>query len=208
MKQLGKVFAVAVGVGVMAACGDAGSTGDPLSDAEVQELAAELVAASFTSGSFSRSGPLRAPAVEITLTINETNACEGGGTVTVNGTFKASVNDQTGSGTFTLDYTSTPNGCVINTSSGKVFTVTGDPNIKVNGTFDVTQTTSGGTVKGDLTHNGKFKWTSNDGRAGGCGIALKVTYNFTTSDTSTSGSATMSGTACGTSINRTVSVSA
>ncbi len=196
----------------LAACGGSfTSSGDALAPTEAQDLAAGLVEGGFAGfGSFA-GAPARAPslaATNVTVTINNTAPCDGGGTVALNGSMTANVNQTGSSGTFGFNYTVAPSGCQVTTSGGKVFTINGDPNLKTQGDF--TFSTSGTTesIEGSLNYSGKFGWTSSDGRAGACGVDLTVNYNFTfsTSGAAPTGSATLSGTVCGVSVSRSVSV--
>lgn len=195
----------------LAACSDFTSSGDPLSETEAAELAEALVAEGFAGfGSFG-AAPMGAPgesAERVTITLDDTAPCEGGGTVTLKGSMTADFNQTTGAGTFEFNYTVAPSGCEVATSGGKVFTITGDPNIKATGDFSWSETSTGSSFEGSLTYEGKFKWESSDGRAGACGVDLKANYDFNISGTGSSGSATLSGSVCGVTVNRTVSVEA
>lgn len=210
IRVMSGLFAAAA-VGLAACGGDTTSTGDPLTEAEAAELASSLVEGGFV-GFGGAAAPARAPGealANVTVTLNDTYPCDedggtGTGTVTVAGSMTINVNDQTGAGTFGFNYTVAPHGCQVTTTGGKVFTLDGDPNIKVTGDFTWSETSAEGT----LNYNGKFAWESSDGRSGACGVDLDATYDFAFSGTGSSGSATLTGTVCGVSVNRTVSVSA
>jgi len=192
----------------LAACGgDTTGTGDPLTQAEAEELAAALAEGGFVGFGAQPAAPMGAPGAEaatITVTLNESYPCNddgGTGTVSIAGTMSADVNETTGAGSFTFNYTLTPNGCQVTTASSLVFTLDGDPNFKVDGDFDWTETSAHGT----LHYKGNFAWTSSDGREGTCGVDLTSNYTFNFSGTGTSSaSAAVSGSICGVSVDRTV----
>jgi hypothetical protein len=193
----------------LAACGGGfTASGDPVTESEAADLAQGLVQGGFAGfGSFA-GAPSRAPsatATNVTITLNDTAPCEGGGTVALNGSMTANVDQSGNSGTFGFNYTVAPSGCQITTGGGKTFTINGDPNLKAQGDFTFSSGTNSETFQGSLSYNGKFKWTSSDGRAGACGVDLTANYNFTFATTAT-GTATMSGTVCGVTVNRSVSV--
>jgi hypothetical protein len=150
----------------------------------------------------------QAPATNVTITLNDSSPCDGGGTVTINGTMSVSANDAGTSGTMSFNYTVAPSGCQVTTSGGKTFTITGDPNMKADGDFTFTEGETSSSFEGSLNYNGKFSWTSSDGRAGSCGVDLTSNYNFSFGTSGSSGSATLSGSVCGVSVNRTVTVDA
>lgn len=192
----------------LAACGDATSSGDPLTEAEAAELAAVFAEEGFAGFGTAASQGQQAPGsdeaatVRITQTISGTESCEGSGTVAFSGTLVIDVNDQTGTGTIEFNYTIAPANCRVTTESNKVFTLSGDPNIKGTGQFNITQTG----FNGSLTYEGRFRWEAADGRAGACAVNLQSTYNFTTSGTTVNGTATLSGEVCGHSISRSITL--
>jgi hypothetical protein len=193
----------------LAACGGGfTASGDPLTESEAADLAAGLVEGGFAGfGSFA-GAPSRAPsatATNVTVTLNDTAPCEGGGTVALNGSMTANVDQSGNSGTFGFNYTVTPSGCKT-TSGDKTFTISGDPNLKAKGDFSFSSGTNSSTFEGSLTYNGKFSWTSSDGRAGSCGVDLTANYDFTFGGITATGSASVSGTVCGVTVNRSVSV--
>lgn len=202
---------VALALGLAACGGDTTSSGDPLSEAEAAELAEAIAEGGFAGFGTFGAPAMRAPgetAANVTITLNDTYPCndEGGtGTVTIAGSMSVNVNDQTGAGTFGFDYTLTPHGCQVITASDLVFTLDGDPNLQVDGEFSFSETGAEGT----LNYNGGFAWEASDGRAGSCGVDLTANYDFNFSTTGTSSaSATLTGTVCGVTVNRTFSYEA
>lgn len=192
----------------LAACGDAASSGDPLTAAEAAELAAVFAEDGFAGFDAAASPGMQAPgsdnaaAVRITQSISGTESCEGSGTVAFSGTVTVDVDDQTGNGTIEFDYTIAPANCRVVTESNNTFTISGDPNIQGAGQFNITDTG----FNGSLTYEGGFRWEAADGRAGACAINLESNYNFTTSGTTVNGSATISGTVCGHSVSRSITI--
>ncbi len=196
----------------LAACGGGPTTsGDPLTEAEAAELAEAIAEGGFAGfGTFGAPG-MQAPsqpAANVTITLNDTYPCNdqgGTGSVTIAGSLTANVNDQTGAGTFGFDYTLTPQGCQVITESDVVFTLDGDPNLQVQGEFTWSDTVA----EGSLGYEGTLAWESSDARAGSCGIELTANYDFNFATTGTSSaSATLTGTVCGVSVNRTFSYEA
>ncbi len=192
----------------LAACGGGfTASGDVPSADEVNDLAQALAQGGFAGFGSVAGAPSRAPAVSGTSTIDYTGPCNGGGTVKLAGSMTANVNQTTNSGTIDFNYTFAPSGCQVTTAGGKTFTITSDPNLKVDGNFSFSSGTTS-TFQGSLGYNGKFNWTSSDGRAGACGVDLTANYDFSFSSTSSTGSATLSGTVCGVTVTKTVNVSA
>lgn len=203
-------LSAALALGLAACGGDTTGTGDPLTQAEAEELAASLAEGGFV-GFAQPAAPMGAPGAEaatITITLDDSYPCNeagGTGTAAIQGTMSADVNEQTGLGSFSFNYTLTPNGCTIATTGDKVFTLDGDPNLKVDGDFDWSETSAHGT----LHYKGGFAWESSDGRSGTCGVDLTSNYEFTFSGTgASSASATLSGSVCGVEVNRTVTYEA
>lgn len=191
----------------LSACKDFTASGDPLTPAEANELAEALVGEGFPGVGGVGTAPSAAPAAEsapaetITITLNDSSPCEGGGTVGLVGTLTANVNQQAKTGELDYNFTLSPNACVVTTEGNKTFTITGDPNLKGEGTLNWSQTT----FQGEFKYNGKFQWTASDGRAGACGVDLEANVNLN-SGTSPSASASLTGSVCGVTVNRMVSV--
>ena len=193
----------------LAACGGGfTASGDALTESEAADLAEGLVENGFAGFGGAAGAPSRAPsmpAANVTVTLDDTAPCEGGGTVALKGSLSVNVNQAGTSGTFGFDYTVAPSGCQL-IAGGKTFTINGDPNIKANGDFSFTSGTNTETFEGSLNYDGKFGWTSSDGRAGACGVDLTANYDFTFGGTTTTGTATLTGSVCGVTVNRSVSV--
>jgi hypothetical protein len=198
MKQCIRAATLLVWVLGVAGC-DLVSPGDKLTEQEAEELALAIAQAGLlTAPTFS---PQQGPALEaarVTITVNETESCEGGGTSAIAGSATVDVNEQTGSGTASFTYTVTPTNCGVRTASGKVFRLTGDPNLKVTGEFSFTQTSFSGTID----YQGSFKWQSDDGRSGGCSLTLKAQYQVTVGQTSATSSVSVKGQVCGRDVSR------
>lgn len=206
MSGVRAVCGVSVMVLGLAACSDFTSSGDPLTDAEAAELAAVFAEEGF-AGFEGVPSPGQSPAANdeaaarITITISETGSCEGSGTVAISGTLIADVNDQAGTGTLEYSYTITPANCRVTTESDKVFTISGDPNLKASGNMDLTETS----LEGQVNYEGKFTWTEGT-RAGACGVNLQANYAFTFGGTTINGSASVTGEVCGATVNRTITI--
>lgn len=195
----------------LAACGGGfTSSGDALTESEAADLAEALAQGGFAGfAGIGAAAPSRAPGVAattITQTLSETVPCEGGGNVSINGSVTGNINQTGSGGTISFNYTAAPSGCAVSTSGGKTFTISGDPNIKAQGDFTFSISGTSETFQGSLNYDGKFSWTSSDGRAGACGVDLTANYDFSFSGTGTTGTAALTGTVCGVSVNRSVSV--
>jgi hypothetical protein len=188
-----------------AACSDGptATSGDPLTEAEVQEIAQDIFAGigGFLSGDFSaqRSALLPAglnfsgaAAVPINVTIDESGPCGGDGTASVSGSIQGSVDDETGAGNLEFDITENASDCVI-VGATHTYTVSGEPSLHLTGDFE---SDGGTTFSGSFRLLGGLAFFVDDGRQGTCGIDVTVTINAT--QTTFSGNA--SGTMCGVSI--------
>jgi hypothetical protein len=209
MKRIGIVASLCAVV-ALSACKDFTASGDPLTSTEANELAEELMGQGFPGlGGIGAAPPAApsaeaapaAPAERITITINDSNPCEGGGTVALAGTLTADVNQQAQTGKLEYRFTLTPAACVFTTRSNKTFTITGDPNLKSEGNLDWTSTG----FQGTFTYKGKFQWTASDGRAGACGVDLEANINVMTG-TSGTASASLKGSVCGATVDQNVSL--
>lgn len=200
-------LAPALALGLAACGGGFTASGDPLTEAEAADLAAGLVEGGFAGFGGLAGSPAQAPglaAANVTITLNDTAPCDGGGTVAVNGSLTANVDQSGTSGSFGFDYALAPSGCQV-ASGDKTFTINGDPNLKVKGNFTFSSNGTTESFQGSLNYDGKFKWTSSDGRGGACGVDLAANYDFTFS-TTTTGTASVSGSVCGVTVNRSVTV--
>lgn len=144
--------------------------------------------------SFSVAG--NAPPIEFTRTISHTQACPGGGDVSVSGTITGTIDSETQTGTLSLDLREDMNDCVVGTEEGQ-FIVNTTPDLHMQGDFGF----EGGQPAESLTFSftGSFAWSAVEGDASGsCEIDLTVTVSPSTQ------SGTVSGTACGEEINQSV----
>jgi hypothetical protein len=187
----------------VAACGDSATevVGD-LSQAEAEALAEVVGATVFSSSTSEMPGtqtaaPGRAP-IEGSESISATVPCELGGTVAVDGNLEYSGDTETHvDATFAI--TQVHDGCVAESQDGIRFTLDGAPNVAANMSMSVSEN--------ELSLEGSFggavDW-STDGREGTC--SLDVTLFLDMSGTAESGSVSMSGTVCGVSFEKAVTV--
>src|SRR6185436_4267024 len=162
----------------LTACKDFTSSGDVLNQAEASALAGAIVGQGFPgTGSVTAAPPVgiaatpaasSAPAAKITVNINDSGPCQGGGTIAVTGTLTADVSEANHTGTLEYKLAVAPNGCIVPGEGGKTFTLTGDPNLRGEGKLQWSATT----FSGELNYSGKFNWTGSDGRSGACGVDL------------------------------------
>lgn len=180
-----------------AGCGD-DEGGDPtapesdLTQAEALEIFGEVMGAVFSVG-LGAPAPVGTPLAQQTITINESAPCEGGGTIDLTGTFDYDV-DQAGNGTYGYNLVQTPNNCGVATSSGASYTVNGNPNIQMNGSYTIASGAPVGAF--GMTFTGGMSWVGG-GESGSCTIDLTYSFNWT------AGSGTVQGTMCGYSLNTT-----
>lgn len=179
------------------ACGDSTAPSVNLSEAEVGDMLEAMSAVSYIgagpgTGLFVHRAGQTANA---TYTVSETVECPNGGSATMNGT----ATDDPDAGTFTAQITQGFSGCAAPSSGGRVWTFDGDPNITTN--LSGSQNLSTGAFTLSATQTGAVKFASNLG-AGRC--AIDITLTLTGNETSVS--ATVSGTACGRTIQRSISV--
>jgi hypothetical protein len=203
MRRLLPLLALAT---LAVACKDSTSSGDPLTQLEAEQLAAVLVEEGFVGFEApSAASGAGAAVIPITITINDVGPCDGGGTVALSGTLTADIDPVSESGTLSYNYTMTPNSCEVTTESQQVFWVSGDPNLSVTGTFGWAATGFDGT----LTYDGGFSFVADDGREGACAFDIDAAYDVTldpNTGEATAASASMSGSVCGFTIDRSISI--
>lgn len=187
----------------VAACGDSATevVGD-LSQAEAEALAEVVGSTVFSSTTSEMPGtqtaaPARAP-ISGSESVSATVPCELGGTVGVDGNLEFSGDTETViNATFAL--TQVHNGCVAESQDGIRFTLDGAPDV----TSNVSMTFSENEISLEGTYGGAVDW-STDGREGTC--PLDVSLSVDMSGMTESGSVSMSGTVCGVTFQRSVTV--
>ena len=176
MKQATLLLAALVAVGLtVTACGDGdggiGTTsGAELTVSEVDAILGELFNIAFGVGGLSPAASAPATPIPFNENISESEACPGGGSVSLSGNISGTIDDVTLEGNIDMTLTESISGCVI-TSGTKKFTVNGDPNIKITAAMTIKANFS---ISGMFTMKGGFKFTSDDGRSGSCGIDMSV----------------------------------
>lgn len=179
------------------ACGDSTAPNVTLTEAQVGDMLDAITAVSLPSavpgtGMFiHRAGGT----ANVTVTLSETLSCPNGGSAAVNGT----ANSDPINGTFSAQVTQGFTACAAPSKQGRVWTFDGNPNIvtELSGTHNVNT----GAFSLTATQVGGVKFASDLG-AGSCAIDLSLTA----SGSDTSGTVTLSGTACGRTVQRTVTV--
>lgn len=174
MKQATRLLAALLAVGLtVAACGDDGggtgtTSGDELTMSELNTIFGELFEIAFGVGGLSSAASAPAAPVPFNQSISQTEACPEGGSVSLSGNLSGTIDDVTLEGNLDMTLTESISGCII-ASGTKKFTVDGDPNIQI--TASVTFRPG---ISGTFTLKGGFKFTSDDGRSGSCGIDMSV----------------------------------
>lgn len=174
MHRTARTLATILGLGLVAvSCSDSvtDSTGDPLTQEEAFAIYAELQFAVSDALGAQGSTPAGSGAVMVPIA-PVTGACGGGGTVTVTGDADDNIDPQTGLGTISFTLTESFDDCVVQTT-GADFTVTGNPNVEIAGDLTVGENSLGGTY--DMI--GGFAYSSDDGRAGTCGVDVSLDFS-------------------------------
>jgi hypothetical protein len=184
--QLARRACVALMGLTLAACKDNGPS--VLTEAQVGEMIEAMA-------SVNALGAIPGTSMAI-INVSETIDCPNGGTATVAG----SVNDNDGSGTATVQVTQSFNACRATSSHGRVWTFDGDPNVTTNVTMTADEEAQTFSISGSQVGGIRF---SSDLGSGSCSV------NLTTSMSGGPGSlqASLSGTACGHTVERSFSFS-
>lgn len=197
IRSFALVAAVAVPV---VGCGSDKVSGVDLSQAQVEDMLEALSAVGMDA----------APAIAIqamnggnvapfTLTLDDTSPCPNGGTTRVQGsiTFSNTLDGGTYTGNVTQGYTN----CAATSSQNVVWTFNGNPHVQQ--TISGSHTISTGNFSATLTQQGAINFSSGAG-SGGCSINLNM--SLTGNELRRTMQMTMSGTACGRTINRTLTL--
>jgi hypothetical protein len=182
------------------ACGD--STAPKLSEAEVYDMLdamSSVAAFDELPGAPAARASLRAAGTQManaTVNVSQTVSCPNGGSATVNGT----ATDNPDAGTFSAQVTHSFSGCTAPSSEGRLWTFNGSPNILTTLSGSANETT--GAFNMTVTQVGGVRFSSDLGE-GTCQINLTLTMS---SNGSNSFSSSISGSACGRSIQQTVEV--
>lgn len=184
----------------VAACDSATEVVGDLSQAEAEALAEVVGATVFSSTSEVPEGqgaPARAP-ISGSESVSATVPCELGGTVAVTGNMEYSGDTETHVDA-TFGITQVHDGCVAESQEGIRFTLDGAPNV----TADVSLSVSENELSLEGTYGGAVDW-STDGRQGTCSLDISISVDL--SGTAETGSASMSGTVCGVSFQKSLTV--
>jgi hypothetical protein len=193
-KTFRRAFVAALAFTV-AACGDNPLAANAdLSQAEVEEMMDAMSAI----GAFSPFGlsvqSASGNVAFIVSQINESAPCPNGGTFSTNGSMN--INETTGN--FTAQLTNNYNSCKATSSTNRVWTFNGDPNISQTMSFTSNQTTGAFQMTG--SQNGGLSFSSN-GASGRCSISINYSVSVTSSGTETG---SITGTVCGKSVNQSL----
>jgi hypothetical protein len=184
------VIGVTLCSAALAACSADGvteTTGDLLSDQELLEVFTALS----TLGSdilpvAAVAAPVDGPQlveVPVDESFSESAACPEGGTVSISGNVKGTVDNETFDADLDFDLTEDFSYCGVTTESQLLFTFDGQPDIDITGNMTI----SGENVSGTLSYQGGFAWATDDGRAGVCGVDFGVSFSSSTQSGSWSG---------------------
>jgi hypothetical protein len=129
------------------------------------------------------------------VTVSETVSCPNGGSATVNG----SIDDHGTTTTATVSITEIFSGCKSTSSRGRVWTFDGDPNITTNLSVTSDPATQAFTITGTRVGGVRF---SSDLGSGSCALNLNISF----SGDEDSFEASINGTACGHTIQQSISI--
>jgi len=172
-----------VAIGACSGSDDAGtgpSNVDTLSAADATDAFSALLTTVLLF-QFELSGPAGSP-----VTVNDTRICPRGGTLLTQGT----ALDNASTSRFTADVRQTHRDCSAPSDSGRVWTFNGNPNLRL----DVTFNTTSGALIAVITGNVRY---ASEGATGSC--TTNVTVNG-----ATDGTATVTGTLCGRTVSATL----
>ena len=175
----------------LAACGGdptGTNSGDPLDDVEIQALFNALGGAFSDVDVYGSTAAPSAAFIDISEDFSGSTACPVSGTIAVDGSVDASINDQTFEGSVDYQMSMDLNECVVATEMGNL-TVNSAPEVRFTGSFNFAETST----SFDVTEVGGFSFDAADGRRGSCAIDVRVIGEVT----ATSASQTMTGTVCG-----------
>jgi hypothetical protein len=195
-KTFRRALLAALAVAV-SACGDSplGPEAD-LTQEEVEEMMDAMSAVGafsfFPTGMSVQS--LDGKVAAIVTPFNESGDCPNGGTVSTNGSIN--INETTGN--FSAEYSSNYNNCKAQSSTGRIWTFNGDPNISNTMSFTSNQSTGAYTVSG--TQSGGLRFSSS-GASGRCNISLNWTMTTSASGVA---SGNLTGTVCGESVSQSI----
>lgn len=191
----------------VAACDDSATDvlGD-LTEAEAEALA-EVVGATVLNGAMGsqNTGAATGPQAVVQTyseTVSGTFPCELGGSVGVDGTLNATMDDQTGAGTIDFALTQVHDGCVAESQDGIRFTLDGAPSVSAVLAMEFSE--QAGTLAFGGSYTGAVDWAT-DGRDGTCSIDVEFTADL--DGAMETGSASMSGTVCGVSFSKSLTIS-
>lgn len=184
----------------LVACGDSTAPNANLSDEDL----ADMLDAMSVVGAFSMGSPtanMQAPGnaavakamANAMASVSETVSCPNGGTATLTGIANGSETAATMQ--VKLDWSA----CKGTSSSGRLWTFDGDPNITVNATINSNQTT--GAFSMTATERGGIRFSSDIG-TGHCSIDLTMSINSSSADATVTGS--ISGQVCGKPVTQSV----
>ena len=137
--------------------------------------------------------------------LDATIPCTAGGEAVFSGDATVSVNEAQGSMAVGLSGTLAAAGCSF-TADGVTFVLDSDPGLVQSGSLNISLETFTFTL--EIASSGSFSWASGT-RAGSCSLDNAVTAAFSMLDAALSGAvptATVSGSVCGLSVNRDISL--
>ena len=144
------------------------------------ELNTQVITVAFSSIYQKNAAPLD------DIVVDQTAACDGGGSITVTGTVTSTAFED-GTGTFGYDLRQKPQACSISTTKG-VFRVDGDPDLRI--TTNIKYDNWEPVGRYEFTYAGGYRWSGAPG-SGGCQVNMRYGYNYTT------GQMIMKGSMCG-----------
>lgn len=200
-----RLIALVATVG-LGACGDGSDiVMGELSEAEAQDLAGVVMVATFSSTGSVPTQPALSPdgpqAVPFTFAaeIDTTVQCPLGGNVGIAASLEVAGDTESSAGSVEYAMTQIHNACVVMSENGRTFTLWGNPSMNV--AFTV-QNNGQGVVEWAGSIQGVIDWQT-DGREGSCSVAMEFAGR---DEQGAQSVASMVGSACGFSIDQTMSI--
>ncbi len=194
MKKLALCLVVALAVGCGGEDPTGGGNGDGLTQSQTDFIVDEVTSVVLGGLYGGSASPSLAAGVPIFVDISYTQNCPLFGRHSLSGNISGSIDDQ-GSGLILISATHTLTDCRYDVG-GETVTVNGDPYLSLTGQFGFLNFAP--SIQQTVRIGGGFRWDTGSGGSGSCQFNLTINFD------SAVGSASISGTACGRSMNRSI----
>jgi hypothetical protein len=190
MHITGRFIAALTVLALVTACSGESVTetsGDTLSEQEIQEIFTALSAVGGVvmplSPSAAAAGGPQLADIPVDERINDNTDCPNGGTLSIRGDVKGTVDDVTFDADLEFNLTQDMTDCGVTTASNAQFVLNGADDISIVGSILLSEES----VSGSLVYQGGFAWEAEDGRGGTCGVDFDVSFSSTSATGNASG---------------------